>query len=302
MRITVWQMGFSRRRVHVLVILVALSFTYASCRRAAEPERRYQLKGQILGIGAPRQDGRRDVSVKHEDIPGFMPAMTMAYSVKQASALDGYAPGDLITATLVLAGSDMFLERLTKTGHAEVPPDAKPVRAMDVMNPGDAVPDDALTDQEGRVRKLSDWQGRALAVTFVYTRCPVPDFCPLMDRHFGDLQRAIAGDPGLRDRAHLVSVSFDPARDTPAVIAAHAKARGADPRTWSYVTGTREAIDHLASRFGVSTIDERDAAQTITHNLRTAIVDPRGRLVKIYSGNDWRVADVLADLREANGR
>ena len=170
------------------------------------------------------------------------------------------------------------------------------------MNPGDAVPDDALTDQEGQVRKLSDWRGRALAVTFVYTRCPVPDFCPLMDRHFGDLQRAIADDPRLRDRAHLVSVSFDPAHDSPAVIAAHAKARGADPRTWSYLTGTPQAIDHLTSRFGVSTIDERDSGQTITHNLRTAIVDPRGRLVKIYSGNDWRVADVLADLREANGR
>jgi len=196
----------------------------------------------------------------------------------------------------------MFLEGLAKTGHAEVPPEAKPVRAMDVMNPGDAVPDDALTDQDGQVRKLSDWRGRALAVTFVYTRCPVPDFCPLMDRHFGDLQRTIADDPRLGDRAHLVSVSFDPSHDTPAVIAAHAKARGADPRTWSYLTGTPQAIDHLTSRFGVSTIDERDSALTITHNLRTAIVDPKGRLVKIYSGNDWRVADVLADLREANGR
>ena len=295
-------MGFPWRLVHVLLIAVALSAIAGACRHAAEPERRFPLKGQILGIGATRQDGRRDVSIKHEDIPGFMPAMTMAYSVKQASALDGYAPGDLVTATLVLAGSDMFLEGLTKTGHADVPPDAKPVKPMDVMNPGDAVPVDALTDQEGKVRTLSDWQGRALAVTFVYTRCPVPDFCPLMDRHFSDLQRAIAEDPKLRDRAHLVSVSFDPAHDTPAVIAAHAKARGADPALWSYLTGSREAIDHLTSRFGVSTIDETDAAQTITHNLRTAIVDPKGRLVKIYSGNDWRVADVLQDLREANGR
>ena len=78
--------------------------------------------------------------------------------------------------------------------------------------------------------------------------------------------------------------------------------RGADPRTWSYLTGSQEAIDHLTSRFGVSAIDERDSARTITHNLRTAIVDPKGRLVKIYSGNEWRVADALADLREAHGR
>ena len=302
MRITVWQMGFLRRGFQVVVILVALSSMEAACRRAAEPERRYPIRGQILGIGAPRQDGRLEVSIKHEDIPGFMPAMTMAYSVRPASMLDGYVPGDLVTATLVLAGPDMYLEGLAKTGHAELPPDAKPVRAMDVMNPGDTVPDDALTDQEGRVRRLSDWRGRALAVTFVYARCPVPDFCPLMDRHFADLQRAIADDPGLRERAHLVSVSFDPSHDTPAVIATHAGARGADPRIWSYLTGSREAIDHLTSRFGVSTIDERDTARTITHNLRTAIVDPRGRLVKIYSGNEWRVTDVLADLREAHGR
>jgi protein SCO1/2 len=294
-------MGFLTRGVLLAVTLVALS-SWTACRHAAEPERRYALKGQILGIGAPRQDGRRDVSIEHEDIPGFMPAMTMAYSVKQAKMLDGYVPGDLVTATLVLAGSDMYLEGLAKTGHAELPPDAKPVRAMDVMRPGDVVPDDPLTDQEGQVRTLTDWRGRALAVTFVYTRCPVPDFCPLMDRHFADLQRAIKEDPDLQTRAHLVSVSFDPAHDTPAVIATHARARGADPRIWSYVTGTREAIDHLTSRFGVSAIDERDTAQTITHNLRTAIVDSKGRLVKIYSGNDWRVADVLADLREANGR
>jgi protein SCO1/2 len=295
-------MGFLRSGLKSLVIAVALSSALAGCRQAAESDRRYPLKGQILAIGTTRQDGRRDLSIKHEDIRGFMPAMTMAYSVKQPGTLDGLAPGDLVTATLVLSGPDMYLEGITKTGHAELPPDAKPVKAMDVMAPGDTVPDDALTDQEGRTRKLSEWRGQALAVTFVYTRCPMPDFCPLMDRHFGDLQRAVAADPALRDRAHLVSVSFDPAHDTPAVIATHAKARGADPRTWSYLTGTRSAIDHLTSRFGVSAIDETDAAQTITHNLRTAIVDPKGRLVKVYSGNEWTVDALLADLREANAK
>ena len=164
------------------------------------------------------------------------------------------------------------------------------------------VPDDPLQDQTGAPRKLSDWRGKALAVTFVYTRCPLPDFCPLMDRHFAELQRAIAGDARLRDRAHLVSVSFDPAHDTPAVIQAHAKMRGADPRTWSYLTGSPDAIEHLTSRFGVSTIAGTDAAQTLTHNLRTAVIDPKGRLVKVLSGNDWTVDQLLADLREAGGR
>jgi protein SCO1/2 len=281
--------------VRLLALLLAAALV-AGCAR--ETARQYPLKGQIIGLGQNAGTGRTEVTVKHEDIPGFMPAMTMAYSVKDGTRTDGFVAGDLITATLTVDGSAVFLQDLRKTGHGPLPPQAKSVRIMDVMDPGDAVPDDALTDQTGATRRLSDWRGRALAVTFVYTRCPVADFCPLMDRHFADLQRAIRADPVLRERAHLASVSFDPRHDTPAVVAAHAKERGADAALWSYLTGEAPAIDHLTSRFGVSTIDEHDAPETITHNLRTAIIDPKGRLVKIYSGNEWTVADLLNDLRE----
>lgn len=270
-----------------------------ACRSTAEPERRYPIRGQILSIGATPATGSRELSVKHEDIPGFMPAMTMAYFVKVPALLDGLSPGDLFEATLVLKGGEMYLEALKKTGREPLPPDAKPVKAMDVMEPGEEVPDDPLQDQTGETRRLSSWRGRALAVTFVYTRCPVPDFCPLMDSRFANVQHAIAADPALRDRAHLVSVSFDPTRDTVDVIRTHAKARGADPRTWSYLTGTQAAVDRFTSRFGVSTITETDGAQTISHNLRTAVVGPDGRLIKIYSGNDWTVDGLLADLRDA---
>ena len=278
-----------------LIVMVVLP----ACRSTAEPEKRYPLRGQILSVATTAVDGKREVSVKHEDIPGFMPAMTMAYFVKVPALLDGLSAGDLFTATLVLKGGDMYLEEIKKTGREPLPPDAKPVKAMDVMEPGDDVPDDPLQDQTGATRKLSDWRGRALAVTFVYTRCPMPDFCPLMDRRFADVQRAIAADPALRDRAHLVSVSFDPERDTVDVIRAHAKARGADPQTWSYLTGSPAAVDRFTSRFGVSTIKEADSAQTITHNLRTAVVGPDGRLIKLYSGSEWTVEGLLADLRDA---
>ena len=274
----------------------------SSC--TAEVERTYPLKGQILARSNPgRPDGRREVTLKHEDIPGFMPAMTMGYSVKEPPSIDGLQPGDLVTATLVFdqKHGDMYVTNLKKTGHAELPADARAVKIMDVMNPGDEVPDDPLLDQSGATRKLSDWRGRALAVTFVYTRCPLPDFCPQLDRRFGELQRAIAADARLRDRVHLVSVSFDPAHDTAAVVESHAKARGADPRTWSYLTGQPAAIDHVTSRFGVSTIADRDTPDTLVHNLRTAVIDAKGRLVKIHSGNDWTVETLLADLREASG-
>lgn len=271
----------------------------ASCSR--DQARQYPLKGQVLSIGRNAVIGRTELTVKHEDIPGFMPGMTMAYFLKDGTSTDVVA-GDLFTATLVVNGSELYVQDVRKTGHAPLPADAKAVKIMDVMAPGDVVPDAALVDQTGATRHLSDWRGRAVAVTFVYTRCPVPDFCPLMDRHFADLQRAILADPSLGERAHLVSITFDPSHDTPAVVAAHAKERGADARVWSYVTGDAAAIDRLTSRFGVSTIEEHDAPETITHNLRTAVIDPKGRLITIYSGNEWTVDQLMADLRDAARR
>ena len=281
--------------VRVPALLIGTAIVCGCAREAA---RTYPIHGQILAISSARPDGRVEVTLRHDDIRGFMPAMTMPYMVGRPGGITriaGLAAGDVIDATLVVNGGDVHLETLRKTGHSALPADAKPVRVMDVMQPGDLVPDDPFVDQTGATRTLSDWRGRALAVTFVYTRCPLPDFCPAMDRGFSALQKAIKGDVRLTARVHLVTVSFDPAYDTPAVIRRHAEARGADPAVWSYVTGTPPAIDHLTSRFGVSTIAAE--ADTITHNLRTAIVDPDGRLVTIYSGNEWTPDALLNDLR-----
>jgi protein SCO1 len=272
-----------------------LALACAACARGTGA--RYPIHGQILAIDGSRSNGRVEVTLKHDDIRGFMPAMTMPYALGDPANASGLAAGDIIDATLVVNGSDVHLDGVRKSGHAALPGDARAVRIMDVMQPGDLVPDDALVDQTGATRRLSDWRGRALAVTFVYTRCPLPDFCPAMDRRFGTLQTAIKADPTLPARVHLVTVSFDPAHDTPAVIQQHADARGADPAVWSYLTGAPAAIDHLTSRFGVSTIPENGTAETIAHNLRTAIVDPDGRLVTIYTGQDWTPEALLNDLR-----
>ena len=272
-----------------LLLLVLL----AGCHQP----RQYPLKGQILRVGPADSHGRIEVAVQHEDIQGFMPAMKMAYSVKDPHVVDGLAAGDLFTGTLNIDGTDIYLTALVKTGHAPVPPDAPPPHIMDVMGAGDPVPDDPMQDQDGKTRRLSDWRGQALAVTFVYTRCPLPDFCPLMDEHFTRVQDAIKKDPALRRHAHLVTISFDPSHDTVAVIKAHAEQRGADPSVWTYLTGSPASIDHITSRFGLSAIDANDAVQSITHNLRTTIVDPAGKFVKVYTGNQWTVDQLLNDLR-----
>ena len=137
------------------------------------------------------------------------------------------------------------------------------------IKPGDLVPDDPLIDQSGATRRLSDWRGRALAVTFVYTRCPLPDFCPAVDRGFAALQKAIKEDGRLATRVHLVTVSFDPAHDTPVVIRRHAEARGADPAVWSYMTGAAAAIDRSCS--------SRLAARKGRSRRRTCAGRPSGR-------------------------
>lgn len=279
----------------LIVVLLLIS----GCSSAADPPaRQYRLKGQVLAL-AP---DRHELTVKHDDIPGFMPAMTMAYRVKETNALRGLSRGDLIAATLNVRDAEAWLSAIQRTGHTNVADNGPGPRVMDILEPGDMVPGQSLQDEIGRPRRLTDWRDHAVAVTFIYTRCPMPDFCPLMERQFADVQKRIQADSSLRDSVHLVAVSIDPQHDTPDVLRAHARARGVDARVWTYLTGRPDAVEEIASRFGVSIIREPEDLATITHNLRTAVIDPRGRLVKIHSGSDWTPASLVEDLREARER
>ncbi|MGH9347704.1 MAG: SCO family protein [Vicinamibacterales bacterium] len=272
----------------IMVALVAV----AACSRAPEPKQ-YELKGQVLGL----QPEASEVLIKHEDIQGFMPGMTMPFKVRDAKLLHGLEPGDLVTATLVVGETEAHLSALTRTGHAEldVPPPGPAFSGFELLKNGETVPDELLIDQDGKARPLSTLRGHRVALTFIYTRCPMPDYCPLMDRHFQALQREVTKNPALSD-VRLVSVSFDPQFDTPPVLKAHAERLQADPRVWSFVTGEREAITRFAARFGVSVERAEQNPIEITHNLRTAIIDREGRVVNVHTGNSWTPADVLADL------
>lgn len=289
-------MRLVRLQLRFRLLLLCTVFTAIPACLARPPE--YPVRGQITAIA---QD-RSELTLSHEDIPGFMPAMTMAYRVDPKGSIASLTPGDLITATLVVPrGQVPYLSRIERTGHAPLKADAPTPRVMDLLNPGDAVPDIELQDQDGRARRLSDWNGKAVAVTFIYTSCPIQDFCPLMDRRFADVQKGLSADPALARSIHLVSVSFDPARDTAAVLKAHARTLGANPALWSFLTAPEPAIGTFASRFGVSLIRE-GAEPTITHSLRTAVIDAHGRLVTMYSGSDWTPETLLSDLRDAAAR
>jgi protein SCO1/2 len=274
-------------------VFVGVVLAAVGCSRAP----RYELRGQILGI----DPGRQEITIKHQDVRGFMPGMTMPFKVRDRRLLEGRKVGDLVTATLVVEDSSAYLATLKSTGYAELtePPPALP--RMDVLEPGDRMPDVHWTDETGTAGSPADWRNRVLAVTFIYTRCPLPDFCPRMDRNFSAVQRDVLADPRLRDRVMLVSVSFDPDADTPEVLAAHARRAGADPRVWRFVTGEREAIAAFASHFGVSVIRDGAGGAGITHNLRTAVVGQGGKVVEMFSGNDWTPAELLEALRREVG-
>lgn len=276
--------------------VLALAVAAVAC--GGPKQRQFTLEGQVTAINPDR----REATIKHEEIRGFMPAMTMPYRVNDPKLLTGIAPGDLINATLVVAENDAWLSKVTKVGSAPLAKDpadtatASPALSpIDLLRPGEAVPDATFVDQDGKKRDFASFKGSTVVVTFMYTRCPLPNYCPLMDRNFAKIQAALAGDPALGRRVHLVTISFDPPHDTPAVLKKHGEDLHADFQRWTFLTGEKAEISKFAASLGVSVLYEDDGS--ITHNLRTAIIDPEGRLVKAYTGNDWTPAEVLADLK-----
>jgi len=288
-------------RPHIVFALSVCLALAAACNKAPE-QRSFTLQGQVQSL----DPAKKLLVVKHEEIQGLMPAMTMPYEVREAGALDGLAPGDLINGTLVVFSNGAYLERIRKVGTAplEKPPadTAAPSASsgFELVKPGEAVPDGTFVDQDGKKRAFSGFKGSPVVMTFIYTRCPLPTFCPLMDRHFVTLQNTLKQDPALKN-VRLVTVSFDPIADTPAVLKRHARTLNADLTRWTFLTGERDDVDQFAARFGVSISRALDDPLNIAHNLRTAIIGADGRLVKVYTGNEWSPDQIVADLKPIAG-
>lgn len=261
---------------------------------SAPPAKRYELSGQILAVHADRQE----LAIKHDDIAGYMPGMTMSFPVETKSLMVGRTAGELITATLEVNGLVGKVVAITHTGNAPLPDDTNSAAMTGgILAVGDAVPDAALIDQANQRRSLSEWKGTPVLVTFIYTQCPLPNFCPAMNRNFASIQRSLSSDATVKGRLKLVSISFDPEHDTPAVLAGFAAKHDTDPAVWTWLTGDRVTTDRLAAKFGVSVIRNGATAADVAHNLRTTLVDADGRIAKIYSGTDWTPSSVLSDLR-----
>lgn len=270
-----------------------LSFAILVTLRCGTPAREYPLRGQILAVNQET----RQLTVRHDDIPGYMPGMVMSFRLAKAETIDRHKPGELIAATLVVRDLDSEIKNITVTGSAPVDAAAARNATTPILGPGDLVPEGDFLDELGRPRHLSEWRGSVVLLTFIYTRCPLPDFCPRMERQYVELQKLLK-ESDLARHARIITVTFDPAYDTPVVLEKHRAAVGADPAVWHYLTGDLTAIERFAAQFGVSIIRNPADARDIAHNLRTALIAPDGKLVDIFSGNEWTPADALVAIRK----
>ena len=244
----------------------------------------YDARGVVQKFDAT---GRRAV-IAHEAIPGYMEAMTMEFDVAAGALTAEIARGDLVEFRLAVNDTHGWIESLTRTGHTAL----APVADTALPEVGTPLPDGALTDERGQPFRLGDYRGRVFAFTFFYTRCPFPDFCPLIANRFGEVQRLL---PASGDWS-LLSISLDPTTDTPAVLAAHARKVGAADGRWRFATGDAEQLEKLSAPFGLAVVR---AGAVLNHNLRTVVVGTDGRVRRIFTGNQWSAAELAAEMQRA---
>ncbi len=268
---------------------LALTTVVTLCANA----RTYTITGTIEAL---LDDGRPVVA--HEPVPGFMPAMTMAFEIADPGATAGLQQGDRVRFlfnvddTRSRASDFTVLARSAPTAPSAMRPPARPRPAR--LRVGDVVPAVPLIDEQGEEITPGAWPERFSIVTFIFTRCPVPEFCPAMALRYGELQEAVQTETELRGRVGLLSITLDPDFDRPEILAAYGEALGAQRDTWRFATGEPAQIESLARAFAVFT--ERDGV-TLNHTLCTALIDPTGRVVEIWRGNHWKAAELLDVLR-----
>jgi protein SCO1/2 len=261
----------------------------------------YHLRGKVVSTDA----AHGIVVLDHEAIPGFMDAMTMPYQLKDPSIVTELHPGDVITADVLVQKSGeqtVLLDHIVVVAQGR--PDYKPADLYHVPAPGDKVPDFKMRNQDGREIHLAEFHGKSLLITFIYTRCPMPDFCPLVTRNFAAINNQLASDPALYAKTHLLSVTFDPEHDTPARLRAYgATYIGSDAKNafshWDFAAPAKPVLLDMAKFFDVGIT--HDAEDTITHTLSTTLIGPDGKVVQFYPGNEWTPGQVVSDVKKING-
>lgn len=278
----------------LLLLLFCVGLGSLACRRAPSnapvvTEQRTNYDGRGVVRKVDREANRAVIA--HEEIPGYMEAMAMEFSVPDTEDLAVLQPGDSIAFRLSVTDTRSWISHVQTIAKAAVPIPA--VLASGEVTSGAPIPDCLLLDQNNQRFRLSDFKGSVLAITFIFTRCPLPDFCPRMSEQFSAVQREFRADGA---KWHLLSISIDPAYDTPERLAAYAARYRAETTRWTFATGETSDINNLTSVFGLQT--KREGTE-LNHTLRTVVVDAAGRVRKVFVGNEWKPAELIDEMTRA---
>lgn len=281
-----------RHRLHWAAAILAIAWSASGCGSSTK---HYTLHGQVMGKDA----ASAQLSVDNDNIPGFMPAMVMNYTVKDPQGMQEIQPGDRLTADVVVkSSSEYWLEHLAITDKS-----ARGSIAATQPHPlaaGTQAPGVALVNQDGKTLHFADFKGKAVLLTFIYTRCPLATFCPLISSEFAQIHNSLAENPALYKRTHLVSVSLDPAYDTPPVLRkyglAYLKNDAAGFAQWDFVSTSPADLQTLASAFGLMYYEQNNQ---ISHSMNTILLGPGGTVQQTWPGNEWKPGEVLAALENA---
>ena len=270
----------------------------------------YSVRGVVQAV----HPEMRSVVIKHEEVPGYMPAMTMPFEVRDTNELMGLTSGGTVQFRLRVTEKDGWIDQIRpvdpapKATPTPVDPTSQGATNRDnairmlpnvpALNPGDALPDYGFTNQLGTRFQLSELRGTAYAFTFIFTRCPFPNFCPRITDHFTQVQRALTDAATGPQRWRLLSITLDPEFDTESVLAAYGNRAKADPAHWWMARCDFDTLDRISGHFGQYYSQGASVAGQ-NHNLRTVVVDPSGRIHQVFIGNEWTVAELTQSLTEA---
>ena len=281
-----------------MLLTACMAVALLSCGRSADSNEKgdhYDTRGVVRGFSPDRST----VEIQHEDIPGFMPSMTMPFLARDSKQIAELKTGDAISFRIAVTQKDFWIENVKKIRRESVnvaePKRTSPVSANTEarLKEGDKMPPFSLTNQNGELISLDTFMGQPFLLTFVFTRCPVPNFCPRMSNNFEELQTAIKGDTGALATTRLLSVTLDPGYDTPKVLNDYAAFHHADSKIWTFATGDEKEIDSLTHAFSVYRQNE---GGTISHGLATALINRNGTIERIWRGNAWTPTEVTTAI------
>jgi len=278
--------------------IVCVALALLSCERSTNPSEaadHYETRGVVRGFSPDRST----IEIQHENIPSFMPSMTMPFVARDPKEIASLKTGDAISFRMRVTQKDFWIDNVKKVRREDVdvsePKPTTSSESTERSKEGDAMPLFSLTNQNGQHISLNTFRGHPFVLTFVFTRCPLPNFCPLMSNNFERLQTAFKIGSGALAETRLLSITLDPEFDTPQVLKEYGTFHHADPRMWTFATGDEKQIDALTRAFSVYRQTE---GGTISHGLATVLIDKDGKIAKLWRGNAWKPDEVIAEIEK----